>query len=87
MERGGFDVMFLIEKKISTTTYCRNRLGDDMTSLAARPSSAGGAQGGVGLVTRLRPAGWGIESTHYHRPNVVSCKIITRLTQTPLIDA
>ena len=26
-----------------------------------------GARGGVGLVTRKRPVGWGIDSTRYHR--------------------
>ena len=34
---------------------------------------------------RERPIGWGIESTHYHRPNVVSCEIVTGLTRTPLV--
>ena len=33
------------------------------------------------------PVGWGIESTRYHRMNVVGCKIVTRLTQTPLVGA
>ena len=28
----------------------------------------------------------GIESTRYHETNVVICKIVTRLTQTPLIE-
>ena len=46
-----------------------------------------GYQGGVGLVTRERPARWGIEFTLYHGPNVVSCEIITGITRTPLVDA
>ena len=36
-------------------------------------------------MTRERPVGWGIESTRYHGPNMVSCEIVTRLTWTPLI--
>ena len=35
-------------------------------------------------MTRKRPDRWGIESTHFHRPNVVSCKIVTGPTRTPL---
>ena len=58
-----------------------------MKQLEARPSSARGAQGGVGLVTRERPIGWGIESTRYQRPNIVSCKIATGITQNPLVGA
>ena len=52
-----------------------------------RPSSAGGYQGGIGLVTRERTDGWGIESMHFHGSNVVSCKIVTRNTRTPLASA
>ena len=47
VQRGYFGVMLLTETKISTTAYCRNRLGYDMTFSEARPTSAGGAQGGV----------------------------------------
>ena len=36
------------------------------------PSSNRGAQGGVGLVTKERPNGWGIESTRFHGPNMVN---------------
>ena len=36
-------------------------------------------------MTRLRPVGWGIESTRYHGPNVVSCEIFAGLTRTPLV--
>ena len=52
--------------------------------LEAQPSRAGGDQGGVRLVTRERPVVWGIESTRYHGPNVVSCELITGITRTPL---
>ena len=62
VERGGFDVMLLTETKISTTAYCWNRLGYEVTCLTALPSRSGGAQGGVGLVFRERPVGSGVES-------------------------
>ena len=39
------------------------------------------------MVTRKRPVVWGIESTRYHRTNVVSYKIVTGLNRTPLVGA
>ena len=62
MERGGFDMMLLTETKIQLEAYSNNHLGYNMPFLAAWPSSAGGAEVIVGLVTRERPEGWGIES-------------------------
>ena len=62
VESGGFDVMLITKTNISTMAYFQDRLGYKITCSSARPSSAGGAQGGVGLVTRERPDGWGIES-------------------------
>ena len=56
-----------------------------MLCSAAIPSSDGGAQGGVGLVIRERPNGWGIESTCLHGLNVVSFYVVTSHTRTPLI--
>ena len=47
----------------------------------------GGSQGGVGLVTRERPTWWGIEYTCCHRTNVLSCKIVTKINQTPIVGA
>ena len=38
-------------------------------------------------MTREWPDGWGIESTRFHGPNVVSCEIVTGPTQTPLVGA
>ena len=55
--------------------------------MMARPTSAGGAQGGVILMTRERSVWWDIESMRYHGPNMVSCKLINRLTRTPLVGA
>ena len=87
VEHGGFDMMMLIKTKIHSEAYSHNRLGFNVTCLTARPSSSGGDHGGVGLVTRERPVGWVIESMCYHGPNVVSCKIVTGLTLTPLVGA
>ena len=74
----------LTKTKIQPEAYSHKRLGYNMTCSTERPSSAMGNHSGVGLVTRDRPVWWGIESTHYHRPNMFSYKIVTGLTQTPL---
>ena len=87
VEREVFDMMMLTKTKIKSEAYSHNRLGYNVNFLAARPSSNRGTQGGVGLVTRERPVGWGVESTHYHGANVVSCNILTGLTWTPLVRA
>ena len=58
-----------------------------MTCLTAHPSIAGGYYCGVRMVTRERPLLWGVESTRYHGPNVVSCEIVTGLSWTPLVGA
>ena len=60
MEHGGFDVMLQTDTKIQAEAYYHNRLGKNVTCLAALTSSAGGAQGEVCLVTREQPNGWGI---------------------------
>ena len=77
VEHRGFDVMLLTETKIQIEAYSHNFLGYDVTFMKASPASAKGSQGEVGLVTRERPNHWGIESTRFQRPNVVSCKIVT----------
>ena len=82
-----FDVMILAETKIQTEAYFHNRLGYNVTCLKAHPSSDRVSQGGVGLVTMEQPNRWGGEYTRFHRPNVVSCEIVTGPTQTPLVGA
>ena len=77
MECGVFDVMILAETKIQTEKYYPIRLGYDVTCSKAHPYRSGGSQGGVGLVTREHTNGWGVESTRFHRPNVVGCEIVT----------
>ena len=44
-----------------------------------------GAQGGVGIVERDRMDGWSVDSTRFHRPNVVNCEIVSGGKWTPLI--
>ena len=38
-------------------------------------------------MSRKHPNGWGIESTRFHRPNVVICNIVTGCTWNPIIGA
>ena len=59
VDLGGFYGMILTKMKISTTAYCWKRLVYEVTCSTARPTSAGGAQDGVGLVARERPVGLG----------------------------
>ena len=80
-------MMLLTETKISATAYCWKRLGYSVNLLAAGPSSTRGSQGGIRLVIRERPVGWGIESMRYHGMNMVICKIVNGPTQTPLVGA
>ena len=74
--RRGFYVILLAETKIQMEQYSHNHLGYSVICLKARQDSAGEAHGGVGLVTREHPYGWGIESTRFHRQNMISCKIV-----------
>ena len=55
--------------------------------MAVQMSITRRSQGGVGVVTRERPIGWGIESTREHRPNMVISDLVTGLTRTPLVSA
>ena len=43
--------------------------------------------GAIGLVTWERPEEWGIESTRFHRPNLVIYEISTGIQWTALIRA
>ena len=72
--------MLLMETKTQTEAYSHNQLGYNATCLAVLPSSNGGAQVGVGLVTRERTDGWGIKSMRFHGPNVASYEIVTGYT-------
>ena len=87
MERRVFEVMLLAKTKIQIEAYLHNRMGYNITCSEAHPSRSGGYQGGAGLVMRGGGFSWGIDSTHYHRPNVVSCDIVAGITRTPLSGA
>ena len=87
VERGVFDMMLLTDTYIQSEAHSYNCLGYNVTCLMICPSSTRGAQGGIRLVTREWAVRWGIESTCYHGPNVVSCEIVTRLTRTLLVRA
>ena len=76
--------MVLTNTNISTKAYCQNRIGYEVTCSTERPTRARGYQGSVRVVTRERPIGWGIESTRYHGPNMIRCKLVIGLTRTPL---
>ena len=67
--------------------YSQNILGCEVTCLAGRPSSAGGSQRRVCLVTRERPNGSGIDTMRFHRADVLSFKIRTRHTRNSLVSA
>ena len=79
--------MLLTERNIQTEAYSHNRLEYDVTCSKARLPSARGDQGGIGLVRRERPDGWGVESTRFHGTNMVRCDIVTGPTHTPLVGA
>ena len=87
MERRVFEVMLLAKTKIQIEAYLHNRMGYNITCSEAHPSRSGGYQGVIGLVTRERPNGWGIESMRFHGTNVVSCEIFTGHTRTPIVGA
>ena len=87
VERGFFDLMPLTDAKIQSDAYSHNRIGYNMTCLTACPSRSRGAQGDNRLLTREIPVRWGIDSTQYHIPNVVSYEIVDGITWTPLVGA
>ena len=87
MERRGFDVMLLMETNIQLEAYSHKQLNYVVTCLSAIPSRSGGSQCSVVMVTTEWHNRWGIKLTRFHRPNVVSCKIVTRHIWTPLVGA
>ena len=80
--------MLLAEMKIPDPVYCHNCLRYDVFLSEAKFTVAGGDQGGgVRLVLWERTEGWIVDSTRFHGPNMVSCEVIARYHQTPLIGA
>ena len=82
-----FDGMLLTDTNITSEAYFHNWLGYDMVCFPAISKTTGGVQGVVGLVVRERPQGWSLDLTRLHRPNLVSCKVISGVKRTPLVGA
>ena len=83
----GFDLMVLTETNFTGQYYCHNRLGYNMVCSLAITTNSGGVQGGVGLVFQDQTKGWSVESTCFHKKNVVSCEIVSGDKRTSLIGA
>ena len=69
--------MILMETKIFTQAYCRNRLGYYVECLLMITMATDGAQEGVVLVIWDRTQGWILELTRLHGPNMVRCEVVT----------
>ena len=78
-------MILLMETKIQSKAYYHNRLEYNVHYPKARPSGAWVSQDGVGLVTRERPDWWGVESTRFRGPNLVSFEIVTGPIWTSLV--
>ena len=74
LELVGLDLVSLKEK-IRTKLCSNNRGGYRVRGAAARLSHTGGAHDRVRLGLQYRTNRWGSESTRFHGPNVVICKI------------
>ena len=67
--------------------YFRNRLGYDVSCLAAKEKEWDRAKGEVGIVSRERLEGWIIGSTRFYGPNMVSYEFVTGNILMPVIEA
>ena len=79
--------MILTETKIPDAVHFRNRLGYDVVCYKAAVTTCRGAQMRVEIVSRKRTEGWIVESTRFHGPNMLSCKLVVSDQQTPLIGS
>ena len=77
--------MLLMETNIQTEVYSHNQLGYGVPCLAERPSSVGGVQGGICMVTREQTSWYRTESMRFHGPNVVRFETVIGHTRTPLV--
>ena len=78
--------MIMMDTNITDQAYLRNSVGYNVVCLQETTTADGGAKGGVSMIIWDRPQGCSIESTCFHRPNVVSCKVNT-VKRSPLIEA
>ena len=74
---GSFEVMLLTKIKITSKSYCLNRLDYDVIFSPEVTTVTGGAQGGVSLVVRERTQGWSIQLTRLHGYNMVICEVVS----------
>ena len=79
-----YDLVLLTETKIPDAVYYKNSLRYNIVCSWAATTAAGEEQGSMGLVMRERPYGWDAKSMHFHRPNMVSCEIVSSLQKKPL---
>ena len=73
----GFDLMILTKTNITKQAYCYNELRYDVLFLQEITAASVNVQRVVDLVLWGQNQGWSIESTHFHRPNLVICKVVT----------
>ena len=74
---GGFKIMILTETNINKHSYFCNRMGYDVVFSQAIITVDGDAQGVLGMIVQYQHQGCNIESTCFHGPNVVRCKVVT----------
>ena len=88
VERGNYNLMLLAETKILDAVYCCSRLVYGIVYSKATVTAVGGHRGGgVVIVSGEWAEGWISESTCYHRPDMVSCKLVSGDQQMPLIGS
>ena len=62
-------------------------MGYDVVCYREKFTAAEISQRGVRILLQEKPEGWIVESMRFHRPNVVSCEIVSGHHWTPLIGA
>ena len=84
---GIFGVMLLTNTKIASEAYFHNRLVYDVVCFPAVTMDTGDAQMGVGLFARESTQVWSMESTRFHRPNMVIFEVFSSSKRTRLLGA
>ena len=82
---GGFNIIILTDTKITDQAYWHSRLSYNVVCLSEITTDYSGVQGRVVLVIRDLPKGWSVDSTHFHRPNVLVCEVVSGVKHTSLI--
>ena len=86
VQMGNYDIMLLMETKMKEAVYWKTASGMTSCTWECPPlwlEGTGGGRNGY----KERPEVWYIESTCFHRPNMVSCEIISEFHRIPLIRA